>query len=142
MPCALGLDSGTVRVGLAVTDPTGTIASPLATLARADGEAFWQRIVDEARQRGCDRVVVGLPRRLDGSEGDAAEQARSLADEAARRTGLPVELYDERLTTVQAERSLLEAGLRRRRRRQVVDSVAAALMLQAWLDSRRAVRRR
>jgi len=135
----LGLDVGTVRVGLAASDPTRTIASPVATLARADAAALWEAVSAEARRRGARRLVVGLPRRLDGSEGTSAAEARALAAEAARVTGLPVELCDERFTTAQAERSLIAAGVRRRRRRGVVDAVAAALLLQGWLDGQRAL---
>jgi len=137
MPVALGLDAGSVRVGLAATDPTETIAGPVATLSRRDSAALWTRVREEARQRGADRLVVGLPRRLDGSEGEAAAAARALADEASRETGLPVEMWDEWLTTVSAERALVEGGMRRERRRRTIDAIAAAIMLQAWLDARR-----
>ncbi|HEY0409431.1 MAG TPA: Holliday junction resolvase RuvX [Candidatus Dormibacteraeota bacterium] len=130
----LGLDAGSVRVGLAATDPTATIASPVATLPRRDRE-LWNRVREEARVRGAERVVVGLPLRLDGTEGDAAAAARALADEASRQTGLPVEMWDERLSSVAAERALLESGMRRERRRETIDAVAAAIMLQAWLDA-------
>ncbi|MEA2616860.1 MAG: putative pre6S rRNA nuclease [Chloroflexota bacterium] len=132
----LGLDAGSVRVGLAATDPTATIASPVATLRRRDRE-LWDRVREEARARGAERVVVGLPLRLDGTEGDAATAARALADEASRQTGLPVEMWDERLSSVAAERALLESGMRRERRRQTIDAVAAAIMLQGWLDAAR-----
>jgi putative Holliday junction resolvase len=132
----LGLDAGSVRVGLAATDPTATIASPVATLPRRDRE-FWNRVREEARVRGAERVVVGLPLRLDGTEGDAAAAARALADEASRQTGLPVEMWDERLSSVAAERALLESGMRRERRRETIDAVAAAIMLQGWLDAER-----
>lgn len=134
---ALGLDAGSVRIGLAATDPTGTIASPVATLAGRDRPALWARLREEAAARRAERLVVGLPRRMDGSEGDAAERARALAGEAARECGLPVEMWDERLTTVAAERALIQAGMRRERRRERIDAVAAAIMLQSWLDSRR-----
>jgi putative Holliday junction resolvase len=132
----LGLDAGSVRVGLAATDPTATIASPVATLPRRDRE-LWNRVREEARVRGAERVVVGLPLRLDGTEGDAAAAARALADEASRQTGLPVEMWDERLSSVAAERALLESGMRRERRRETIDAVAAAIMLQGWLDAER-----
>ncbi len=132
----LGLDAGSVRVGLAATDPTATIASPVATLLRRD-RGFWDRVREEARVRGAERLVVGLPLRLDGTEGDAAVAARTLADEASRQTGLPVEMWDERLSSVAAERALLESGMRRDRRREAIDAVAAAIMLQGWLDAAR-----
>jgi putative holliday junction resolvase len=133
---ALGLDAGSVRVGVAASDPTGTIATPVATLSRNDPQ-LWERISSEAAQRGAARIVVGLPRAMSGDEGAAAAAARDFAAEVGRRTGLPVELWDERLTTVQAERALVATGMRRRRRREVVDAVAAGLMLQAWLDRSR-----
>jgi len=131
---ALGVDAGAVRVGLAASDPTGTLASPVAVLARRDPAALWERVRREAAARGARCVVVGLPRRLDGSEGTEAEAARALAAEAAEQTGLPVELWDERFTSAQAERALIAVGRRRERRRQTIDAVAAALMLQSWLD--------
>jgi putative Holliday junction resolvase len=136
IPVTLGLDPGTVRVGLAATDPTATIAGPVATLSCRDRPALWERVRAEARERGAERLVVGLPRRLDGSEGEAAAAARALAGEASRETGLPVEMWDEWLTTVAAERALIAGGVRRERRRRTIDAVAAAIMLQSWLDAR------
>ena len=137
MTAALGLDAGSVRVGLAAADPTGTLATPVAVLPRARARELWQRVRSEATQRGADTVVVGLPRELDGSEGPAAADARRLAADAERETGLHVEMWDERFTSAEAERSLIAGGMRRGRRRQIVDGVAAALMLQGWLDARR-----
>lgn len=134
---ALGLDAGSVRVGLAASDPTGTLASPVAVLPRTRARELWERVRQEARERGAERIVVGLPRELDGSEGPAAVDARQLAADAEREVGLPVELFDERFTTAEAERSLIAGGMRRRARRSVVDGVAASLMLQGWLDARR-----
>ena len=134
---ALGLDVGSVRVGVAASDPTGTIASPLAVLPRGEPRRLWQRLRDEASARGATHVVVGLPRLLDGSEGEMAADARAFADTARRELALEVAMWDERLTTVQAERSLIAAGERRASRRGRVDAVAAALMLQSWLDARR-----
>lgn len=141
MTPALGIDVGSVRVGLAASDPTGALASPVATVPRRDPAALWGRIRSEISGRECDRVVVGLPRRLDGSEGDAAEAARAFASECRVRTGVAVELWDERFTTVEAERSLIAQGVRRRQRRETIDAAAAAIMLQSWLDAQRACRR-
>jgi putative holliday junction resolvase len=134
---ALGLDPGTVRVGLAAADPTGSLATPVAVLARARAGELWERVRREASQRDAQVIVVGLPRELDGSEGPAAADARALAADAERETGLPVELYDERFTSAQAERQMIATGNRRDRRRRTVDGVAAALMLQGWLDAGR-----
>lgn len=130
----IGLDPGSVRVGVAASDPTRTIATPVASLAR-EPQTFWPRLERELHERGARGVVVGLPRRLDGSEGDAAADARRLAAEVEERTRLPVVLWDERFTTAQAERQLIAAGVRRRRRRETVDAAAATLLLQSWLDS-------
>lgn len=132
----LGIDVGSVRVGLAISDETCTLASPVATIANAP-RTLWTRIEREMDDRSVDRVVIGLPRKLDGSEGEAAESARAFAAELARRTKITIELWDERFTTSIAERSLIESGVRRKRRREVIDSVAAAVLLQSWLDARR-----
>jgi putative Holliday junction resolvase len=134
----LGIDVGSVRIGLAVSDETRTVASPLSTLPN-DSRTMWTRLEREMEDRHVERVVIGLPRRLDGTEGEAAEDARRFAAELGHHTAVPVELWDERFTTMYAERSLIESGVRRRRRREVIDAVAAALLLQSWLDSRRRV---
>ena len=132
----LAVDPGSVRVGLAVSDDTGTLASPLATVPAGPDLAL--RLSATARERGAARVVIGLPRRLDGSEGDEAAAARRLAAEL-EATGATVELWDERMTSRIAERSL--AGRPRPRdrrarekRRAEVDAVAAAVLLQSYLD--------
>jgi putative Holliday junction resolvase len=132
----LGIDVGSVRVGLAVSDETCTLASPLATVPN-DPRTIWTRIAREMEDRLVDKVVIGLPRKLDGSEGDAADSARRFAAELERRTAVVVEFWDERFTTTIAERSLIESGVRRKRRREVIDAVAAAVLLQSWLDARR-----
>ncbi|MHB8718095.1 MAG: endolytic transglycosylase MltG [Candidatus Dormibacteria bacterium] len=134
---ALGIDVGRVRVGVAGSDPTGSIATPLAVLPRQPPARLWPPLLGLIAERQPALLVVGLPLRLDGGEGDVAADARSFAAELERRTGLPVQLRDERFTTAAAERSLVAQGTRRAARRNTVDSVAAALLLQAWLDSRR-----
>ena len=134
---ALGIDVGTVRVGLAGSDETGTIATPLRTVPRQPAARLWREVEQVVVDRLPERIVVGLPLRLDGSEGDSAVDARGLAEQLHRRTGLPVEMWDERFTTVAAERSMIAAGQRRARRRETIDAVAATLLLQSWLDSRR-----
>lgn len=135
----LGLDPGSVRVGMAVRATGSPVATPIGALARDRG-AFWPQLLREVRDRGVRMIVVGLPRGLDGGEGDAAAAARDLAREVERRTGVSVELWDERFTTAQAERALIAAGLRRRARRDAVDAAAATLLLQSWLDARAARR--
>lgn len=134
----LAVDPGTKRVGIAVSDPTGTIAQALTTIDAAPRDSLAARLAEIASQQSAGRVVVGMPRRLDGSYGPEAKAARDLADGIRKASGLPVELVDERLTTVAAERSLLEAGVRRAKRRETVDRVAATMLLQSHLDRRRA----
>ena len=132
----LGLDHGERRIGVAVSDSTGTIATPHSVIDRrhADVASVLRSLVDEY---GVELVVVGLPVHLSGEEGSAAKAARAFADSVAAATGLPVELQDERFTTVTAEEALLEGGVRRRERREIRDKVAAAVMLQGYLDGSR-----
>jgi putative holliday junction resolvase len=131
----LGLDLGSKRIGVAVTDRSGTIASPLLVLPRTgDVAADHRRIAALVAEEEAVRVVVGLPLSLDGSMGPAAKAAVAEAEALATVVGVPVETYDERLTTVTADNALREARMRTEARRRVVDKVAAAVMLQAWLD--------
>ena len=132
----LALDFGTRRVGVAVSDPLGITGQAHSVL---DGEdpALMDRIARLAAQLEAERIVVGLPVSLDGREGPAAEAARRFAGSVGEATGLPVHLVDERFTTVSAERVLVEAGLSGRRRRRVRDRVAAAVLLQSYLDGER-----
>jgi putative holliday junction resolvase len=135
----VALDLGRQRVGVAVSDSGGVMAVPSTTVARTGDEVRDRaKVVEEIRELGAERVVVGLPLSLDGSEGAAAAWSR--AEAAALAAALPeieVELFDERLTTVSAQRSLVAAGVKGKRRRGVVDQVAAAVLLQAWLDGGR-----
>jgi putative Holliday junction resolvase len=135
---ALGVDLGSKRIGVAVSDPTGTLASPHEVVARSgDRRSDHRRLVALAEELGVERIVVGLPLSLDGSVGPAAQGVLDEVDDLAATTQLPIETYDERLTTVTAERSLREQGMKGRDRRKVVDKAAAAVLLQAWLDGRR-----
>jgi len=139
---ALGVDLGSVRIGLALSDPTRTVASPHAVLQRAREHADDHRaIVDIATANAVTTIVVGLPLSLTGKKGPAARAAEAEIDalRAVAGTDIGVVAHDERLTTVTAERSLDEAGLRRADRTAVVDKVAAAVMLQSWLESPAAV---
>jgi len=130
----LAVDPGTKRVGLAVSDPTGTIAQGLSTIDAEPADTLASRLAGIAKDHEAARVVVGLPRRLDGSYGPEAAAARRLADGIRIASGLPVELVDERMTTVAAERSLIAGGVRRAERRLSIDRVAATLLLQSHLD--------
>lgn len=132
----LGVDVGTVRVGVARSDPRGVLASPVATLAREGGVRELARLVQDHEAVG---VVVGLPVTLAGREGTSAALARDYAEQLARVISpIPVELVDERLTTVAAERRLAARGVRGRARRAVVDQAAAVEILQQWLNAQHA----
>lgn len=134
----LGVDLGEVRTGLALTDAGQVIASAHQTLdAGPTSDDEWARLIDEAAQEeGAVGIVVGLPRSLDGGDGPPAQRARRLA-KLLEGHGWTVDLIDERFTTTEAERVMIEAGTRRRARRAAVDRVAAAVLLQSWLDGRR-----
>lgn len=131
----VGIDFGSKRVGVAVSDGTGTLASPRTVIPRSGDEARdHAEIARIVAEEGAERVVVGWPLSLDGSVGPAA---RLVQDEVARLAAaldVPVEMYDERFTTVTADAVLLQRKLKSPARRRVVDQVAAAVMLQAWLD--------
>ncbi len=129
-------------MGLAVSDPTGTIASPLDSIPAEPADTLAERIAEVARAHEASRTVVGLPKRMDGSSGPEAAAARRLADAIRRQTRLPVTMVDERLSSRSAERVLLEGGVSRARRRQLSDRVAAVIILQSYLDSEAARRAR
>ncbi len=134
---ALGIDFGERRIGIALS--SGSVASPIETVQRSgDRSADHRKILGIAAEWEVDTLVVGLPLSLDGSEGPAALLVRSEIEELVEATSLPVVPYDERLTTVTATRLLQEGEVSGRSQRQMVDQVAAAVMLQAWLDSRAA----
>jgi putative Holliday junction resolvase len=130
----MGLDVGEKRIGLALSDVTRTIASGLTTLPRRKFSRDAPRLLALAAEHGVAGFVVGLPINLDGSQGRRAQATRAFATSLARLSSLPILLWDERLSTVAAERALLAADLSRRRRGQVIDKVAATLILQGALD--------
>lgn len=133
----LAIDPGTVRIGLALSDPSGTIAQPLSVLRRRSEMEDLQALTELVRQHDVDQIVVGLPRTMAGRLESAAQDAQTFGDRVGRATGRPVAYWDERLTTVAAERYLIEQGKRRNKRRQEVDRMAATLMLQGYLDYQR-----
>lgn len=134
---ALGVDPGSKRIGLAVSDLSGTIASPLTVLHRSKSKQHdLHELARIAREEEADVIVFGLPLNMDGSEGPAARAAIAESRRLATLVDVPVELHDERLTTVTADRDMTAAGLNALERRQVVDKIAAAIMLQSWLDAR------
>jgi putative Holliday junction resolvase len=132
----MALDVGEATLGVALSDPLGITAQPFTTIKRRNLREDLRALADLAREREVTLVVVGLPLRLGGQDGPAAESVRQFAAKLGRSIGLPVETWDERLTTVQAERALLEGDVSRRRRREVVNQIAAAIILQSYLDSR------
>jgi putative Holliday junction resolvase len=134
----LGVDLGSRRIGLALSDPTRTVASPLEVLQRSRAHADDHRaILAVAREHDAGTIVVGLPLSLSGATGPAAKGVLAEVEELRAAAGgeFDVEVYDERLTTVTAERSLREARMKRDARKRVVDKVAAAVLLQAYLES-------
>jgi len=137
----LGIDAGSVRIGVAVSDPDGILATPVETVDRRKGsDKHVRRLATLVGEYDVVEAVVGLPRTLADRSGSAAQDAIGLADQlAARIAPVPVRLADERLTTVAAQRSLREAGIRAKGQRSVIDQAAAVGILQNWLDQRRAV---
>jgi putative pre-16S rRNA nuclease len=134
----LALDLGSKRIGVAVSDLTGTVASPLTVIRRSRSRGHDHRAIAElVRVEEAELLVVGLPRSLSGADGPAARGARAEAAALATVVGVPVETYDERFSTVTAERALAEMHVRGPARRSVVDKVAAAVILQGYLDAHR-----
>ena len=132
----LGVDVGKVRVGVAISDPDGILATPLVTVARGEGDLA--RLAALVREHAVIEVIVGLPVNLAGREGPAAQESRKYAESLAQVIApVPIHLTDERMSTVVASRRLSERGVRGRRQRAVVDQAAAVEILQTWLDSRR-----
>ena len=132
----LGIDLGSKRIGIATSDRSGTIATPYTVLLRCgsmggDHRNIAKMVVEEE----AEAVIVGLPLNMDGTEGKAAQAARVEAARMATVVGVPVHVHDERLTTVEADRVLMEQRMNAQARRRVVDKVAAAVMLQSWLDT-------
>jgi putative Holliday junction resolvase len=134
---ALGIDYGQKRIGVAVSDALGIAATPVEVIQLPTPAAAADRVAELARDREAEVLVFGLPFNMDGSDHPSAHRVQAFAGLCAERTGLPVEYVDERLTTKQAERHLWAAGQTRKGRKGKVDKVAAALLLQNWLDSRR-----
>ena len=133
----LGLDVGSKRIGIAVSDPLGITAQGLETLQRQNKRLDFERLAQVVRDYGVGEIVVGFPLRMSGVEGIQAEKMHRFADELRERVGLPVHLWDERLTSAEANRLLRETDMSILRRRQVVDQMAAVLILQSWMERQR-----
>jgi len=133
---ALGLDLGSKRIGVAIGDRTGTIASPLQVLQRSGSvQRDHQAIAELVMEEEADVVVVGLPLNMNGSTGPAAQAAINEAAALATVVGVPVVTFDERRTTVTADQAMMQANMGAPARRKIVDKIAAAIMLQGWLDA-------
>lgn len=136
-PRMLGVDPGAKRIGLAMSEPDVGIALPLGSVAGGDAEASARLLAAEVVRREAQKIVIGLPLRLDGSRGEAARRAEQLATRLRALTKLEVVLWDERLTSKAAGRTLQEAGVKGAKRKQAIDTMAAALILQSYLDAQR-----
>ena len=132
----LGLDVGSKTIGMAVSDPLGITAQGLNTIRRKNKRLDFGQLERVIRQYEVAEVVVGYPLRMSGAEGSQAEKMQQFAEELRRRFELPVHLWDERLTSAQANRMLRETDLSIKRRGEVIDRLAAVLILQSWLDRR------
>ena len=134
MPRLLGVDYGERRIGLAISDPTGTLATPLEELDARQPREMMRRIAELCRERQVTGLVVGLPINMNGTEGPSAQAARAFAEKLRTALGLPVELADERFSSVTANQALILGGTRREQRKEVVDKLAAQILLQHHLD--------
>ncbi len=132
----LGIDVGTVRIGVALSDPLGLTAQPLEVILRKKTEPV-ARVSAFVAEHEVERIVVGYPLQLDGQPGLAARSVDAFIADLEKAVSVPVERWDERLTTAAAERSMIEGGARRERRRESIDKIAAALLLQSYLDAKR-----
>lgn len=134
----LAIDPGSRRVGTAISDESQSLARGLCVIAAEPHDALLRRVAQLVAENGVEEIVIGLPRNMNGSYGERAEESLALARELEETFSFVVNTWDERLTTRQAERILLEADLSRGKRRQIIDQEAAAVLLQAYLDARRA----
>lgn len=133
----MAVDLGQVRTGLAVSDPTEQLASPVGTITEKNTDKLLEKVAAAAREQGVQQLVVGHPRNMDGSRGESARRAESFAASLEKAAALPVVLWDERMTTVSAIGYLNQTDTRGKKRKAVVDTVAATIILQDYLDSRR-----
>lgn len=131
----IALDIGDVRIGIATSDPMGIIASGYETFTRTKNEINDLIYLSElAKDKGCDTFVLGLPINMDGTEGKRVELIKEFGEKLGKYTDLKIAYQDERLSTVSAEKALIESGMRREKRKQVIDKVAATIILQSYLD--------
>ncbi len=131
----LGVDFGRARIGVAISDELGMLAHPLETVSGARIEVAAKRVAEIAGEKNVSRVILGLPRHMNGELGTAAEEANAFADKLRPLLACPIQMWDERLTTTAANRALRDAGQKTRRTKGIVDQVAAQMILQGYLDS-------
>lgn len=132
---ALGIDFGLKRVGLAVSDRTGTLVSPYRTIERTTRDRLFDELTEIIVEEAIEAIVVGLPLSLDGEDTMTTRQARNFAQSLGRRTDVPIHMMDERLTSAQAEEELNAANLRGKKRKMALDSQAAVVILRSWLEN-------
>ncbi|KIC14593.1 Holliday junction resolvase RuvX [Leisingera sp. ANG-DT] len=137
MHSLIGLDLGTKTIGVAVSDRIGAVATPLETVKRKKFSADAARLLEIIQARDISGILLGLPRNMDGTEGPRCQSTRAFARNLGQLTDLPISFWDERLSTVAAEKALLEADTTRKRRAEVIDHVAASYILQGALDRMR-----
>lgn len=130
----MALDYGEVRIGIAMTDMLQTIASPFETYKRKSVEKDLDYLVDIAKENYVSEIIMGLPLNMDGTEGDRASKTREFGDKLKEKSGLEIVYVDERLTSVEAEEILIESGMRREKRKEVIDKIAASLILESYLN--------
>ena len=135
-PRVLGLDVGSKTIGMAVSDPLGITAQGLETIRRKNKRTDFGRLNEVVRQYEIAEIVVGLPLRMSGAEGTQSEKMRQFAEDLRKASGLPVHLWDERLTSAEANRVLRDSEMSIKRRGEVVDRLAAVLILQNWMEAR------
>ncbi len=131
----IGLDYGEARIGVSVSDIMETIANPLDTIEERDREKQLEKVIEVVEREKAEKIVVGLPKRMDGSLGHRAEYTREFAEELAQRCSLPLVMWDERLSSSEAHRMLESGGVSGKKRKTKVDKIAAVLILQTYLDS-------
>jgi putative holliday junction resolvase len=132
----LAIDHGTKRMGIALSDDTGSIATPLEFILAEPFAGFLQRLKELIREKQVEQILVGMPRNMDGSYGPAALIVQEFVAVLKETIGVPIKVWDERLTSAQANRMLIQADVRRNKRKERVDAAAAAILLQSYLDAR------
>jgi putative Holliday junction resolvase len=130
----LGIDHGTRRIGIAISDELKMIAQPLEWLPAEPVENVWERLKTLLREKEVELILIGMPRNMDGTYGPAAQKVEAFISQLRQHLGVPVKTWDERLTSVQANRVLIQGNMRREKRKEKVDQMAAAILLQSYLD--------